>query len=718
MAALFAALPSAQHDMDAATLKEFESLTPEKKALVHAHLGNTDVAAMLLDHALKLRPANPEALLNLGVMREQQGRPDDAMRSYSEAYALEPSAAQAPHNLCNLLLHHYNAVSGEAAQAEHLSVCRRAVANDPSRVDSHELLGVLYTNRMLYGEAVATFRRAAALEPHGGAGNNLIVALQRGGYISEARDAAERALRLRPAQWGSYLTLASVLETTTPNCARASELQLAGLRQYLEQKTADDAGLERACVWRLSHDWLGRGDWAGGRPARRLWGSVRPLHAASRETYGQARAFVAPPFAASARALPRLRFRDKAVYVLRLRNVHMQGANGVLYSHRATSGGAECTVHLGGERGVARASLSGEAHSWDGAAAVHREVEGPVASTVQFNLGNYGHWVTEGLSRVVLLVEHLRARNASGEETRRVPILLDGGADTVRRSMEALRERLGLEERDVLWYTPPPKGSSWLLRELYVVDWAVPPAEAPPPAEEEGCTGDGGGGGDGCALDAALRAHNAGDPWNHLMAPRFGLLAVRRALLPPAARDPREWSVLYVSREDAGVRKVRREAEALVPAMRDAAGVDAAGRSRLAVFTGRGKTLREQMDAFANAEVVIGPYGAGMLNLMWAPEGCAVVIFHLDPPIDAVYAHTAVAIGHELWTVPTASSYYYGFYELDEAAVADVAATLKHVLTVRGLREAEAEPPGSEEPPSFTEAALYPDLGEEYERGW
>ena len=46
------------------------------------------------------------------------------------------------------------------------------------------------------------------------------------------------------------------------------------------------------------------------------------------------------------------------------------------------------------------------------------------------------------------------------------------------------------------------------------------------------------------------------------------------------------------------------------------------------------------------------------------------------------------------------------------------AATLKHVLAVRGLREAEAEPPGSEEPPSFTEAALYPDLGEEYERGW
>ena len=34
MAALFAALPSAQHDLDAATLKEFESLTPEKKALV------------------------------------------------------------------------------------------------------------------------------------------------------------------------------------------------------------------------------------------------------------------------------------------------------------------------------------------------------------------------------------------------------------------------------------------------------------------------------------------------------------------------------------------------------------------------------------------------------------------------------------------------------------------------------------------------------------
>ena len=194
---------------------------------------------------------------------------------------------------------------------------------------------------------------------------------------------------------------------------------------------------------------------------------------------------MAPPFAASARALPRLRFRDKAVYVLRLRNVHMQGANGVLYSHRATSGDAECRC-TSAASAESRGLALGRAHSWDGAAAVHREVEGPVASTVQFNLGNYGHWVTEGLSRVVLLVEHLRARNASGEETRRVPILLDGGSDVVRRSMEVLRERLGLEESDVLWYTPPPKGSSWLLRELYVVDWAVPPAEAPPPAEE-GC---------------------------------------------------------------------------------------------------------------------------------------------------------------------------------------------------------------------------------------
>ena len=195
------------------------------------------------------------------------------------------------------------------------------------------------------------------------------------------------------------------------------------------------------------------------------------------------------------------------------------------------------------------------------------------------------------------------------------------------------------------------------------------------------------------------------------MAPRFGLLAVRRALLLPAARDPREWSVLYVSR-GCGRAQGPARSEALC-LMRDAAGVDAAGRSRLAVFTGAGRP--EQMEAFANAEVVIGLYGAGMLNLMRAPEGRGV-IFHLDLPT-TLLMHTAVAIGHELWTVPTAS----------RTTTASMSWTRRpsptsppppHVLTVRGLREAEAEPPGGEEPPSFTEAALYPDLGEEYERGW
>ena len=54
--------------------------------------------------------------------------------------------------------------------------------------------------------------------------------------------------------------------------------------------------------------------------------------------------------------------------------------------------------------------------------------------------------------------------------------------------------------------------------------------------------------------------------------------------------------------------------------------------------------------------------------------------------------------------------------DLADGAAEGAAAQAKGVAEV--LREVEAEPPGSEEPPSFTEAALYPDLGEEYERGW
>ena len=82
MAALFAALPSAQHDMDAATLKEFESLTPEKKALVHAHLGNTDVAAMLLDPA---DGAHDEVACALGAACYNTERVDEGGALFARA---------------------------------------------------------------------------------------------------------------------------------------------------------------------------------------------------------------------------------------------------------------------------------------------------------------------------------------------------------------------------------------------------------------------------------------------------------------------------------------------------------------------------------------------------------------------------------------------------------------------------------------------------------
>ena len=97
-----------------------------------------------------------------------------------------------------------------------------------------------------------------------------------------------------------------------------------------------------------------------------------------------------------------------------------------------------------------------------------------------------------------------------------------------------------------------------------------------------------------------------------------------------------------------------------------------------------------------------------MLNLMWAADGADVILFPIEPAVDAVYAHTAVALGFNLWSVPSISTHYYGAFELSAASVSDAAATLAHALSLRGRSplEASRRARGAQLSVSETEAAL------------
>lgn len=117
---------------------------------------------------------------------------------------------------------------------------------------------------------------------------------------------------------------------------------------------------------------------------------------------------------------------------------------------------------------------------------------------------------------------------------------------------------------------------------------------------------------------------------------------------PPLSRPPRR---LLVSRSDASGRRLLNE-EAVLDALAPL-GVERVVPSRL--------SLGAQRALFAEADLVIGPHGAGLANMVWTPPGCALL--ELRPPVDALWQyerlcralgrrHGGLVVGPERCTAP------------------------------------------------------------------
>lgn len=87
---------------------------------------------------------------------------------------------------------------------------------------------------------------------------------------------------------------------------------------------------------------------------------------------------------------------------------------------------------------------------------------------------------------------------------------------------------------------------------------------------------------------------------------------LRSAGPPEAVHGPRR---LYISRGDAATRRLVNEAEVV-------AALAPLGFARLELT---GMPLAEQVARFANAEIVVGPHGSGLTNMLFAPRSAALV---------------------------------------------------------------------------------------------
>ncbi|MGZ8256381.1 MAG: glycosyltransferase family 61 protein [Gallionella sp.] len=187
---------------------------------------------------------------------------------------------------------------------------------------------------------------------------------------------------------------------------------------------------------------------------------------------------------------------------------------------------------------------------------------------------NYYHWVLEVLPRAVLAVRHMAWQGA--------PLLIDSTLP------KQLIESLHLIAQDNL-LIPIPEGLRVQVEKLYF------PA---PLSITHDCYGD-----NPQATD-------------FLIAPEAVYL-LRETYLPMIQSPARHKSkYIYIARTGGGHRAMRNEAEVIRVVKKHGFSI---------VFPGEMSFL-DQVSMFADADIIVGPTGAGMANIVFSPSKCIVLV--------------------------------------------------------------------------------------------
>lgn len=165
-----------------------------------------ETAAGYLQRAIAAKPDGPNAHINLGNVRKDQGRLDDAIAAYRAALDVGPDNPLALNNLCVAL--HENGALEEAQR-----VGDRVLEIRPDYPEAHNNLANVLKDIGLLAQAAAHYDRAVELKPDlPDAHNGRADVLLRQGRADEAIQAAQRAVELRPDFVEAYNMLGSAKE--------------------------------------------------------------------------------------------------------------------------------------------------------------------------------------------------------------------------------------------------------------------------------------------------------------------------------------------------------------------------------------------------------------------------------------------------------------------------------------------------------------------------
>ena len=187
---------------------------PSRQAEAEAHFEN----------ALKIRPDYPEAHFNLGVLLDEMGRAEEAIREQRAAIRLRPDYAVAHMNLGVTL----SRVPGGAGEA--VAEYRAALRLDPNLAEAHFGLAALLSDMTgQQSESIAEYRetlrlRADYLEAHANLG---LLLAEMPGRLAEALAEYQAALRINPASAEVHYDLAQALAQMGRRAEAIAHLQVA-----------------------------------------------------------------------------------------------------------------------------------------------------------------------------------------------------------------------------------------------------------------------------------------------------------------------------------------------------------------------------------------------------------------------------------------------------------------------------------------------------------
>jgi tetratricopeptide (TPR) repeat protein len=184
----------------------------EDNAFAHNTLGNallkegrTEEAMAHYREAFRIDPAYAQAHYSLGIALLQQGRTEEAIAQYREALQLDPAYAEAHNNLGNALLQ-----QGEPEEA--IAEYREALRINPASAEAQNNLGFALLEQGLTEEAIADFREALRINPANlEARYNLGAALLEQGHPEEAIAQYRESLRIDPVSAEAHYNLGSTL---------------------------------------------------------------------------------------------------------------------------------------------------------------------------------------------------------------------------------------------------------------------------------------------------------------------------------------------------------------------------------------------------------------------------------------------------------------------------------------------------------------------------